>query len=149
LSPLSLLVPVILKKDHRNKRFNCTSCSLNRLKLNEFKCVGCAFTDTGGFESLIQSIHAHITLHSLAVIRVLYRNVPWTCGFARHAAYTFFLVNIDNTVSPLDHGIRRTHRYAERILTVSAGGKGDFKARDTTNLLERSGAYIAEKWPHG
>lgn len=110
--------------------------------------MGCTFRNAGGFKAFVYPIHTQVALHRLAVIGVLYRDVPWTCRFTSHTTDTLLLVYEDDTVISLDHGICRTDGDAKRILAVTAGGKGDLKARDTTNLFKRSGADIAEKWPY-
>ncbi len=78
-----------------------------------------ALRDAGGFEAFIDSIHAQVTFNSLVVVRILHRDIPRAGFLTGHAADAFFLVDIDDAVSPLYHRVGRTDRNTERVFTMT------------------------------
>jgi hypothetical protein len=107
--------------------------------------MGGAFGNTCRFESGIEAVHTEITFYRFAVIGILYWNIPWTCLPAGHATDTFFLVDVDDTVGTLDHGIGWADRHTQRIVTVAAGAEGDLGSRHPTDHFQGRTADVTEE----
>lgn len=100
---------------------------------------------TGWLLTCVDPVHTQVTLDGFAGIRILDRYVPWAGSGAGHAADAFVLINIDNTVFPLDHSVFRAYRNAHGVLTVAAMREGDLEFGHTTYHLQRGCVDFAEK----
>ena len=101
---------------------------------DELQSMGGTLGDTGRFQPCINTVHAVITFYSFPCFRVDLGNGPWAGTSTGHAAYTFFLINIDNTIIPFYHGTRRADRQTEWFFAVVARAKGKLGLGNTSNL---------------
>jgi hypothetical protein len=123
----------------------CVFFKLYFLKSYQFQRMGGAFSDTGWFETRIETIHAEITFYGFAVIRILYWNIPGACCFAGHATYAFSLIDVDDSVFALNHCIRRTNRYTQRVVAVAASAEDDFGFWYASHHFQWGAANVAEE----
>lgn len=119
------------------------------LQTNQLQSMGRAFGYACRFQAGIQPIHTEIAFYGIAVIGIFHRNIPGTGFRAGHAANAFFLVNVDDTVISLNHGLGRADRHTERFFAMAASCKNDFGFGNATYHLQRGAADIAEKGADG
>lgn len=93
------------------------------LEFHELQCVGRAFRDTRRPETLIDPIHAVITLNDLSGLRVVLWDPPRAGTDTGHASDALHLVNEDDAVLTLLHSSGRADRHAERLFAVVAGAE--------------------------
>jgi hypothetical protein len=105
----------------------------------EGEAVGGANGDTGGFQTLVDSIHAVIALDNFSHFRIPLRGSPGTGGDTCFTSHTEIVVNENNTVLfAALHGTGRARRDTPWIFTVKTGHKNE----------GRPGFAVKEFGPH-
>jgi len=90
--------------------------------ITEFQATGCAGGHTGWFQSLINSIHAIVTLLNLPGIWVPLGGTPGTGRDTGFTTHTQIFVNKDNTIlASFLHGPCGTGRNAPWVFTMKTG----------------------------
>jgi len=105
----------------------------------------CTFCNTCRFEPLVNSVQTEVTFDCITRVGIFYRYFPWAGLLACHAANAFLLINVDDPIIPLHHGIGGTNWGAHRVLAMSAGRKCYFQPGDTCYFLKWCTFDLTEK----
>jgi hypothetical protein len=101
----------------------------------EIKALGGAGANAGGFQSLIDTIHAIVALYHLAGIGVPLGGTPGACRNTGFASNAKGMVHEDDTIlAALLHGTGGTCGDTPRILAVVAGHKDISRARHAADI---------------
>jgi hypothetical protein len=110
------------------------------LDFSEFQATRGTGGDAGGFQTLVQPIHAVITFHHFSGARIPLGRAPRAGGDTGFASHTQVLLHKYNAVrGPLLHGPGGAGRHAPGIFTVKAGHEDK---RHLWQVIDKLGSHL-------
>jgi hypothetical protein len=123
-------------------------CPALGARLAEMQAFGDAFGDTGRFQTLIDSVHAKITLDGFAGRRVPLGRAPRAGRDTRFAAHAKLTIDENNAVlGSFLHRTRGTGRDTPGILAMEAGHKDISHAGQVVDLSGAHGNDLGQPRP--